>query len=455
MKKIRFKKVGDSAVFLGLSTCILSAFISSHHAVQVNHNNLDKTKGKLKEGIAAYGKSQFIYRKNKKSYFKVDFGEPIVVALADRSYGWGFFQFPSLYRTDGGQIVAQWNMGADHAESYGKGGAGYDISKDNGRTWEIVERPPVGGGVAVGNGEFISIHTPVALPLKDLNLPLPVATAKEAYGRTFRFWDVKDLPNEVQGVYINRRKQGDARWALEHNALNERNLVRYSDDNLLPLVWWGDMKVLKNGIVIAGVYPGFTQIDGKVPPSDVPFYSSSDRGRSWNFIGRIPYAYDEVLDPKGGERKALGYTEPTFEVLKNGDFVAVMRTTDGLGNSPMYISRSTDNGQHWSTPVAFTKNGVLPKLRQLGNGELVLASGRPGLQLRFALDKSGNDWSDPFEMLPIDAGIHENKISCSYPEILRLDDQSFLLIYSDFLHKNDNGEVRKAIKVRKIVVKRI
>src|SRR5690606_35904533 len=306
--------------------------------------------------------------------------------VADEPYKWGFFQFPGLYTSDDGEIVARWNMADDHAESYGKGGNGFAVSKDGGKTWEHPAKQPIGGGLALKNGEFLNIHTPAAIPLKELKLPEPIATVKEAYGRTFKFWKTDDLPKELQGVYLLRRTKESSTWTIEHNTILETDMVRYSDNDLLPVVWWGDMKLKTDGSIVAGVYPGFTFQNGTVPPSDVAFYESRDNGKTWDFIGRIPYSYDPGKDPKGGERHALGYTEPTFEILNDGSYLSVSRTTDGLGNSPMYLSRSVDKGRNWSKPVAFTKNGVLPKLRQLDNGALVLASGRPGMQVRVALD---------------------------------------------------------------------
>jgi hypothetical protein len=90
-------------------------------------------------------------------------------------------------------------------------------------------------------------------------------------------------------------------------------------------------------------------------------------------------------------------------------------------------------------------------LLQLGNGVIVLASGRPGVQLRFCTDGQGEKWTDPFEMLPFEN--EKEAVSCGYTEIIPSGSDKFLLIYSDFTHKIENGEIRKAIKVRQITVK--
>lgn len=441
------KKFGLLLFLMGCAT--------QQSVVSIQDTNFDSNSVPLQEGIAAYSKIDYIYKKDGKSHFKVSFGEPTVVSVADREYGWGFFQFPGLFISDEGDIVAQWQMASDHAESYGKGGVSYAISEDTGRSWTQTEKEPIGGGVRVNSDEFIRIHTPESIPITNLQLPKPIATVRENYGRTLRYWKVEQLPSELRGVYLQRRTTGSNNWVVEHNEVFEPNMVRYSDNDVFPVVWWGSMKLRDDGLVIAGIYPGFTWANGSVPTSDVPFYISHNGGRSWSLIGRIPYCYDPIKDPSGGKRTAFGYTEPTFEVLQDGSYLCVMRTTDGLGNSPMYISRSVDQGKNWDKPVAFTKNGVLPKLRQLANGVLVLASGRPGLQLRIALDEQGSEWSDPFEMLPWVDGVHENNLSCGYPDILPTGQDKFLLIYSDFRYKTASGELRKAIKTREISIKRL
>ncbi|MVZ62976.1 sialidase family protein [Sphingobacterium humi] len=435
-----------------LPIVLLTACGTNKAFTNLTDSQIDWNKKPLHEGIKAYDKSEFIYSKEGKKLFRIQFSEPVVVAVADRPYKWGYFQFPSFYQTDEGHIVARWNLSSDHAESYGKGSSGQAISKDKGNTWQEVAKAPLGGGFKVADHEYIKVHTPVAVPITSLNLSSPIAKAKEAYGRTFQFWKAEDLPDQLKDVHIFRRTADKPEWQLESAKLIEQNLVRYADDKLFPVVWWGDMKQLKDGTLVTGTYPGFTLKNGKVPPSDVPFYTSNDKGKTWTLIGRIPYRYDATLDPKGNQRHALGFTEPTFEILKNGHYLAVLRTTDGLGNSPMYYAQSYDQGKSWTEAAAFTKNGVLPKLQQLQNGAIMLASGRPGMQIRVALNQEGTSWSDPFEMLPYQLNGKNTEVSCSYPDLLQLNKNTFLLIYSDFKFKNEKGETRKAIKVRKIQI---
>ncbi|MFD1140274.1 sialidase family protein [Larkinella insperata] len=407
---------------------------------------------RITPGIPAYGKTDLQYQRDGKKKLRVLLGEPVVISVAQKEEKWGFYQFPTLYRSLDGALVATWAMHTDHAESYGKDSDGFAVSRDGGKTWTVPNGPkPLGDGLALPNGDRIKNYTPPALDTAILQLPPKVGRVSENYGRTFSYYKLDGLPEQLQGVYLNRLKKGQSEWTLEHNKLLDPTAVRYTDNKLFPLVWWGDMKVESTNTIITGTYPGFFLQNGTVPASGVHFYRSADLGRTWKIVGRIPYAPDVAQDPNGNKRLALGFTEPAFEILADGSYLCVLRTSDGLGNSPMYLSRSTDQGATWSQPKAFTSSGVLPQLLQLANGVVALASGRPGMQLRFSSGSGGLQWTDAFEMLPF----HDSKdvVSCGYPDLLATGPDKFLLIYSDFKYKNEKGETRKAIKVREVTVR--
>ncbi|MGV8090507.1 MAG: BACON domain-containing protein [Mangrovibacterium sp.] len=403
----------------------------------------------IRAGIPAYSETNLTYRRNGSSILQAELKEPVVVAVAERPEGWGYFQFPNINRSSN-VLVASWAMAPDSESSYGKGSGGFKLSEDNGKTWYVSETRPLVGGLMLPGGSRISVNTPVALDVKTLQLPAPLATVKEAYGRTFSFYRMNDLPYELQGVYINYYDPA-GKYSRIHSTLDDQNVVRYASGELFPIVWWGDMKLLPDNSIVIGIYPAFYENEyGGVNASGVSFYRSSNNGMTWKIKGKIPYTPDLATDPNGNRRLAFGYTEPAFEILQDGTYLCVLRTTDGYGNSPMYISRSTDQGTTWSNPVTFTPSGVLPRLLQLDNGVLVLASGRPGVQLRFSTDGKGEKWTDPFEMLPFED--QSDQVSCGYPSLLVAGPDSFLLIYSDFKYLNQNNEVRKAIKIREVKV---
>jgi len=407
----------------------------------------------VKAGIPAYGNTIITYKRDGKLLMNIRLDTPSLVSMATKPEKWGFFQFPNFYRSlDGSALVATWNMAADAVTSYGKGGNGLAVSRDSGKSWNPSEgKVPPGGGLLLPGGDRISVATPAAIDTLKLKLPKAVGACKEAYGRNFVFYKLNELPGMLQGVYLSRMAKGGIKRTAEHGVLEDLQAVRYTDSGLFPVVWWGDMRIAADGSVIAGIYPGFYLNEkGKVDPSGIFFYRSTDEGHTWKIQGRIPYEPDLVADPKGDKRLALGFTEPGFEILSDGTFLCVLRTTDGLGDSPMYISRSTDMGVTWTRSEPFIRAGVLPRLLQLDNGVIVMASGRPGVQLRFCTDSKGEKWTDPFEMLPWEN--RKDAVSCGYTELLATAKDRFLLIYSDFKYLNKENEIRKAIKVREVIV---
>ena len=410
--------------------------------------NADST---VRHGIPAYKSSNIDYKQDGKSVLKVRLEEPIIIGVATKPEKWGYFQFPSISRKSDNSIIAKWNMNADAIEAYGNHQFGSAVSTDEGKTWKS-SKPEHSGGLLLPNGDRIEISTPVPIKEENIHFPDSVGTGMDTYAKQpYKFYRLHELPQECQGVLMNRLKKGETGWKVERSGLNDPQAARYTFRGLFPIVWWGDMHVLKDGSIMAGIYPGFyVADDGKADPkSGAFFYRSADDGHSWNIQGRVRYIPDLVRDPKGNQR--MGFTEPAFEVLSDGTFLCVLRTTDGLGIGPMYASRSTDTGLTWTNPEIITPSGVLPRLLQLKNGITVLVSGRPGVQVRFSMD--GQKWTDPFEMLPYQ---NENdQVSCGYTELLPTGEDRFLVIYSDFRTINENNEIRKAIKVREIKVTKL
>jgi len=418
----------------------------------------------IEPGIISYNEQVVKYIRNGQQLLEVELGKPSLVVVAEEEVGWGFYQFPSIRRSLSGQLAAGWSMNHDNAESYGKPSLGINsaISNDGGVTWTTVVKGPAGAGTLLSNGDRIAVGTPAAVPLEDLDLPTPIATLQDAssYGRIMRIYEYDKLPLQLQGTYQSRMKKGQTSWIAERGTLVSPKLARYADGNLFPVVWWGDIQEISDGVYTCP-YPGFEiNSSGGVDPAGVICYKSTDFGKTWVKQGSILYQPDLSLDPNGNKRKTFGWTEPAFTVLKNGTFLSVLRTQDGFGKSPMYWTTSINKGVSWSTPKVFTGSGVLPKLLELDNGIVALAAGRPGVQLRFMLNNDASDWSEPFEMLPW----VENEVqltndalgsSCGYTQMLKVDENSFLIIYSDFKHKTPEGLTRKAIKVRKVTVKRI
>jgi hypothetical protein len=198
------------------------------------------------------------------------------------------------------------------------------------------------------------------------------------------------------------------------------------------------------------VYPAYEETKGQLYNHSA-CYRSTDDGRHWHLQGRILYQFDAKADPKGAARGGFG--EPALEILKDGSLFVALRTTDGHGVGPMYFSRSNDLGRTWTRPRAFTPTGVMPRLLRLANGTLVMSSGRPGVDLRFSFDGRGKHWTEPRELVPAD----KEKVqadSCGYTDLLALDKDSFLIVYTWFKRPGADGLPHKAVLARRVTVTR-
>lgn len=403
-------------------------------------------------GIAAYGASGFVYKQENRNVLAVELKEPAVVAVASQPQKWGFFQFPKIQRRQDRSLLVSWSLNADAMEAYGNHRFGTAVSADEGKSWQLVEQAGGESGFLLPGGGQIRVNTPKPVKGSELVLPKPIGTGfGDTYSKSpYEFYRLHDLPDGVNGVFLDRLPKGGTEWKTEKASLYDPQGARYTLRGMVPVVWWGDMHIAEDGSLIAGIYPGFEiTASGVDPYHQVFFYRSVDEGRSWKIQGRIRYVPDTAVDAAG--KKRMGFTEPTYEILPDGSFVCVMRTTDGIGNGPMYISRSKDLGVTWTKPDVLTSSGVLPHLLQLQNGVLVMSSGRPGVQLRFSTDGEGKTWTDAFEMMPYKN--YADQVSCGYTGLLPTGPDRFLVVYSDFKYLNKEGEPRKAIKVREVIVR--
>jgi hypothetical protein len=119
---------------------------------------------------------------------------------------------------------------------------------------------------------------------------------------------------------------------------------------------------------------------------------------------------------------------------------------------PLYLSRSRDLGKTWSKPEIIAPNGVYPRLLRLANGVLVLSSGRPGAEVRLCYDKQARNWSAPYRLVPLTSP-NVQVDSCGYTDLVALDRNSFLVVYSWFKSPAPDGQTHKGILVRRITVR--
>lgn len=404
----------------------------------------------IHEGIVCKKAQRIKYKRNGKTLGTIQLTAPVMVAQAEKEEPWGFFQFPNIAIADDGTLIVSWQMAEDSHKGYGIS-SGREMrpmmSKDNGLTWVPQDKgyktSSIGYHVEMRDGRKLVIRTPASKDIRTfITFPHPVYKIG-----SYVFYPSDSLPEELQGVYLTCYQAGHKAENIHAKLFDPREL-RYAIGNLMPIVWWGNIKEMADKSLVAGNYPGFYQDStGVVNPSGASFYKSYDFGHSWEIIGKIPFPNE--FKRKGNE--IYGFSEPTFEILSDSTFICVMRSGD---TSPMYKSFSYDKGVTWTYPELFAPNGVKPQLLLLKNGILVLASGRPGVQLRFSFDGTGRKWSEPIDMMPfmnIDGTFNRN-VSCGYSSIIDNGNDSFYIAWSDFTTKNVKGETRKSIWCRRVTV---
>ena len=411
----------------------------------------------IREGYASQKDETVLVKKGRKTIACIHLSDPVMVAQAEKEERWGYFQFPTIFRDENGNLVVEWQMNDDSYLAYGKGSRGCYMSNDEGKTWVPLERSVFSRGrrrLEYPNGNVLQQRTPAAMDVNSFD-HFPKRVNEETING-FDFYPEKDLPEDLRGIYLMLWDNNNRQISYIHASINDPKLLRSAINGKMPVVWWGDMRLLSDNTILAGVYGGYYENNkGKPLRSSVSFYKSNDSGGHWDIVGTIPFQPDQTGDYNSltfdGED---GFTEPAFEVLKDSSLLCVMRSGS---TTPMYRSFSKDMGKTWSKPEPFTPNGVMPLLLTLDNGVLVMASGRPGMQLRFSLEGDGKNWTEPIEMLPFmedDGKYNEWGTTCGYPSVLKVSPNKFYIVYSDFKTKNNDGYFRKSIIFRTIEINR-
>ncbi len=115
---------------------------------------------------------------------------------------------------------------------------------------------------------------------------------------------------------------------------------------------------------------------------------STDGGRTWTEVAQL------ATGP--------GWSEAGLSPTADGGLIAVLRKDENPrgtvpANVALYTRKApTQSGTGWGEPVRLSaETGNAPSVRLLGNGALVLASGRPDNVLRFSFDGRGTAWTTP------------------------------------------------------------
>lgn len=389
---------------------------------------------------------------------EVELSEPVVVALAQPGERrWGVHQFPALSRLPDKSILVMYADAPDSHATHGKEAPAF-VSRDEGKTWEPyagalnVIRPHFSIS-AVYNDEYLVAPAQPYLNWREENitLPQPVSQA-DIYGPR-SYYALEDLPVKLRShfgvLYGQRYTPQTNRWAEEDIRYDNggRIITRHgtgADGDILPQTFLERALLKHGGELFYAEYRGQYRTATGHPPIKgiLTCMVSTDNGRTFQRRSTIS------ADPSGHNLRGEGNLAATTD----GRLVCLLRQQDQVVK-PMKICWSSDRGKTWTESKDLFTFGVFPCVLSLDNGIMALSYGRPGVWLSFAADGTGEQWSEP---LPVIGGSQERvtEHSCGYTSLLPLGEDSFLLAYSDFLHRRPDDETCKAILVRAVAVRR-
>lgn len=382
--------------------------------------------------------------------------EPVVIALAPiGETRWGQYQFPSLSAYPGGKLMVRFHAGADSVLAYGSREPTF-LSSDQGATWsacQVSGLPDAGLVSELFDDQFLCMAMPKPLDLRALNIELPKSVGEFFCYRTMKLYRAEECPAPVQEFL---RHQSCSRWSER-----ERHWLPATIDWDMRgrLVWiaQGTEAGLVTGtgferspirvgteLLWADYRASYARPDGSAPKGcGSSCMVSTNNGLSWQ--RRAPIADADAI---AGEISNM--TEPVLSQTVGGSLACVVRRTDQKQKS-MLITFSRNQGRTWETPRALDELGhfgVMPDLLLLKSGPLVLSYGRPGVNLTFSLDGSGKSWMAPISLLPGNAHDLTGKTD-GYTALHALGPSEFLICYTDFEHRDEQGRKRKAVLVRR------
>lgn len=378
----------------------------------------------------------------------IKLGNPVVIAqsepLPKDQDNWGPFQFPAIERMADGRLHAEYHIRKDSAKAYGMS-KGHAVSADEGKTWSPIDENQTVGGILLKNGDRLRLKYLPAVDASNLILPEPEDIVP-CYANTNRVYLADSFSVESNMWSMERLAVGTDEWKLELKEIAIPMATRYIGEGVLPSNMFWRLRIEPSGRVWAIAYP--YRLTGKKPTRVHPLFCvSDDNGVTFKYLSEIPYMpipeFDAMYDKRGG------FSEPDVTFMPDGSVLCLLRITDGYGIGPSYICHSHDGGVSWTKPEIFDDKGVWPTLLTLKCGVTLAAYGRPGLHLRATRDKAGIVWEDRIDVVtPSDYQTD----TCSYADLIALDDRTAYIIYSDFNYPNPDGVPVKSILGRKIEI---
>lgn len=110
------------AIIFSLSLIVFS--------LPIAYNVSQKEQFIIKEGILAEKRKNVKFYENRKLRAIVKLKDPVVVSQSDKPLEWGYYQFPSMYRMEDGNILVTWQMKEDDYKTLG--------GKEKGKKYDVI-----------------------------------------------------------------------------------------------------------------------------------------------------------------------------------------------------------------------------------------------------------------------------------------------------------------------------
>jgi Neuraminidase (sialidase) len=266
-------------------------------------------------------------------------------------------------------------------------------SSDGGKTWEKGPLGPLNKmAIDLGNGEILSINGNM-IPQKDGKLTVTYQRSTDN-GKSFEeLKGVADIP-------LSTSMGTDNESPRVPGMMMHHGIVQLPNGDLLASTYGN----YKGDNIPIDAYP----VELGCMKTRTVVVTSSDKGKTWG--NPITVAYDTMLgalnrpDITGNQFTIVpavtqeGFNEADLTIAPNGDIICVMRSGGASGEgimtifpTPLYMSRSSDNGKTWTPPVGIADRGSNPSIITLENGILVCVYARPGVWVIFS-DDNGKTW---------------------------------------------------------------
>ncbi len=410
--------------------------------------------------------------------FSLEFEAPTVVYYGkETDTEWGQHTFPGLTRMSDGTIRISWHYGEDRV-----GGSATWFQKatpNGGKSWV----PAAGNtqkemSLLMADGDcfagFVSAGTTTKFSTSKYTPAVTWGSYKRFFAADFagdeqaENYNIISLKSSIYDAETRTVSTVDStlNWPWAPVTVHPGNIT-YTVSGVFGLSG-ANIIATDDGSLYTVLYCGGFDSDAKTreeaianiddpSKSNVYVFESTDSGRTWNYISQILSTAErraKSVEFAGTTNADEGYSEPRMIEMPDGSFFMLLRTGSAR---TMFWSRSTDRGRTWSEPEVFDHCGVLPALLQLDCGVTIASYGRPCLYLRGTTDPTGLTWADHVEIplcssdLPIDGTKYMQK-SCFYTGMAALDENSFLLSFTDFQYPNKDGVPVHTVLTRRVHV---